>query len=67
MGIKLGLGLYPRILTAENLRFARQMGATHIVAHLPDWSRSGMRKGVSPEDPTRRSGATRSCATSGRS
>jgi len=50
MGIKLGLGLYPRILTSENLRFARQMGASHIVAHLPDWSRSGMRKGVSPED-----------------
>lgn len=50
MGIKLGLGLYPRLLTSENLRFAQQMGATHVVAHLPDWSRSGTRKGVSPED-----------------
>jgi mannonate dehydratase len=50
MGIKLGLGLNPRILTAENLRFARQMGATHIVAHLPDWSRSGARPGVAADD-----------------
>lgn len=41
--MKLGLGLYPRILTPENFKFARQMGATHIVAHLPDWSRSGAR------------------------
>lgn len=42
--MKLGLGLYPRLLTPENFRFARQMGATHVVAHLPDWSRSGHRK-----------------------
>jgi mannonate dehydratase len=50
MGIKLGLGMNPRLLTTENLRFANQMGATHIVAHLPDWSRSGLRPGVSAED-----------------
>lgn len=38
--MKLGLGLYPRLLTAENLRFAKQMGATHIVAHLPGYPRA---------------------------
>ena len=37
--MKLGLGLYPRMLVPENYRFARQVGATHIVAHLPDWSK----------------------------
>lgn len=42
--MKLGLGLYPRLLTPENFRFARQVGATHIVAHLPDWSASGQRQ-----------------------
>ncbi len=35
--MKLGLGLYRHMLTAENLRFARQAGATHIVAHLVDY------------------------------
>ncbi|NCO37968.1 MAG: D-mannonate dehydratase [Armatimonadetes bacterium CG_4_10_14_3_um_filter_66_18] len=33
--MKLGLGLYAGMATEENLRFAKQMGATHIVAHLP--------------------------------
>ncbi|HEY64369.1 MAG TPA: TIM barrel protein [Caldilineae bacterium] len=33
--MKLGLGLYAGMITDENLRFARQMGVTHIVAHLP--------------------------------
>lgn len=33
--MKLGLGLYRALLTPENLRFAKQAGATHIVAHLP--------------------------------
>jgi mannonate dehydratase len=33
--MKLGLGLYDGMVTAENLRFAKQMSATHIVAHLP--------------------------------
>jgi mannonate dehydratase len=41
--MKLGLGLYPHLLTPENVRFARQVGATHIVAHLPDWTSSGKR------------------------
>ncbi len=35
--MKLGLGLYRHMLTSENLRFARQAGATHIVAHLVNY------------------------------
>lgn len=33
----LGLGLYKDLLTDENLRFARQAGATHLVVHLTDY------------------------------
>jgi mannonate dehydratase len=33
--MKVGLGLYRDILTPENVRFAKQAGATHIVAHIP--------------------------------
>ncbi len=32
--MKLGLGLYGTMLTEENFRFAKQAGATHIVAHI---------------------------------
>lgn len=35
--MKVGLGLYRRMLTADNFRFARQAGCTHIVAHLVDY------------------------------
>ncbi|MBV7331130.1 mannonate dehydratase [Chloroflexi bacterium TSY] len=35
--MKLGLGLYRQMLTPDNFRFARQAGATHIVAHLTDY------------------------------
>jgi mannonate dehydratase len=37
--MKLGLGLYRHMLTRENFLFARQAGATHIVAHLVDYFR----------------------------
>ena len=40
--MKLGLGLYRHLLTRENFQFARQAGATHIVAHLVDYFRSGI-------------------------
>jgi mannonate dehydratase len=33
--MKLGLGLYRDLLNPETLRFAKQAGATHVVAHLP--------------------------------
>ena len=39
--MKLGLGLYRHMLTRENFEFARQAGATHIVAHLVDYFRGG--------------------------
>ncbi|MFO7321935.1 MAG: mannonate dehydratase [Chloroflexota bacterium] len=35
--MKLGIGFYRHMLTPENFRFARQAGATHIVAHLVDY------------------------------
>jgi mannonate dehydratase len=38
--MKLGLGLYRHSLTPDNFRFARQAGATHIVAHLTDYFRT---------------------------
>jgi mannonate dehydratase len=41
--MKLGMGLYPDILTQENFRFAKQMGAEAIVAHLPGYSQTGKR------------------------
>ena len=48
--MKLGLGLYRHMLTPENFQFARQAGATHIVAHLVDYFR-GHPKG-SDDQPT---------------
>ena len=41
--MKLGLGLYRQMLTADNFRFAKQAGATHIVAHWVDYFREGPR------------------------
>ena len=38
MAMKIGLGLNPHTLTTENFRFARQVGVTHIVAHLSNWA-----------------------------
>ena len=35
--MKLGLGLYRQSLTRDNFRFTKQMGATHVVAHLVDY------------------------------
>src|SRR5688500_15831594 len=37
--MKLGLGFYKQMLTPDNFRFARQSGATHVVAHLTDYFR----------------------------
>jgi mannonate dehydratase len=39
--MKLGLGLYRHMLTPANFQFARQAGATHVVAHLVDYFRGG--------------------------
>jgi len=40
--MKLGLGLYRHMLTRENFQFARQAGATHVVAHLVDYFKGGL-------------------------
>ncbi len=39
--MKIGLGLYRRMLRDDNFRFAKQAGCTHIVAHLVDYFREG--------------------------
>lgn len=39
--MKLGLGLYRHMLTDDNFQFARQAGATAIVAHLTDYFHAG--------------------------
>jgi mannonate dehydratase len=39
--MKLGLGLYCHMLNREHFQFARQAGATHIVAHLTDYFKGG--------------------------
>jgi len=44
--MKTGLGLYRRMLTEENFRFARQAGCTHIVAHLVDYFQEGRLHGT---------------------
>lgn len=48
--MKLGLGLYRHMLTRENFQFARQAGATHIVAHLVDYFRGAAK--VRDDQPT---------------
>ncbi len=49
--MKLGLGLYRHMLTRENFQFARQAGATHVVAHLVDYFKDG-RHGAGDNQPT---------------
>ena len=49
--MQLGLGLYRHLLTRENFQFARQAGATRIVAHLVDYFKSGT-KNPNDSQPT---------------
>ena len=39
--MKLGFGFYQNMLDEENIRFARQCGATHAVVHLVDYTYGG--------------------------
>src|SRR5687768_4792934 len=41
LNTKIGLGLYRHMLTTDNYRITRQTGATHIIAHLTNYFRSG--------------------------
>jgi mannonate dehydratase len=43
--VKLGLGLYRHQLNAEDYRFAKQCGCTHLVIHLVDYFRSSRLRG----------------------
>ena len=56
--MKLGLGLYRQSLTSENFRFAKQLGATHVVAHLVDYF-GGKDPSLSKGDDARGWGITR--------
>ena len=49
--MKLGLGLYRHQLDVSHYRFARQCGATHLVAHLVDYFR-GSRENKPGDQPT---------------
>ena len=40
--MKLGLGLGQNVLTDENLRYARQLGVTHIIVHSPRLGERGI-------------------------
>lgn len=48
--MKIGLGLYRTLLTPENLRFAKQAGCTHIVAHLPGQFNRGGSKFITSDN-----------------
>jgi len=39
--MNVGIGLYRHMLKPENYRFARQVGATHVIAHLTDYYSAG--------------------------
>ncbi|MBC8078971.1 MAG: mannonate dehydratase [Gorillibacterium sp.] len=55
--MKLGLGLYRDRLNKDNLRFARQAGCTHIVAHLVNYY-NGI-EGLPATDKDRNMGVSR--------
>lgn len=44
--MKIGFGLYSHMLNDEHYAFARQAGATHIVAHLTDYFYNGDEQGT---------------------
>jgi mannonate dehydratase len=48
--MKLGLGLYRNMLTPEYVRFAKQAGATHIVAHMPGNFAKDKQKVITSDD-----------------
>jgi mannonate dehydratase len=50
--MKLGLGLYRHMLDADNFRFARQCGCTHVVAHLVDYFNQGAGNDDKENQPT---------------
>ncbi len=63
--MKLGLGLYRHMLTRENFQFARQAGATHIIAHLVDYFRGDGRHGTQDGADNQPTGAERGWGPAG--
>jgi mannonate dehydratase len=63
--MKLGLGLYRHMLTRENFQFARQAGATHVVAHLVDYFRGGGHHGTEHGADNQPTGADRGWGRAG--
>ena len=49
--MKLGFGLYRHMLDADHYRFAKQCGATHIVAHLVDYFNAFSKLGKDANQP----------------
>ncbi len=49
--MKLGFGLYRHLLDADNFRFAKQCGATHLVVHLVDYFKDS-RNNPARDQPT---------------
>lgn len=49
--MKLGFGLYRHMLNADHYRFARQCGATHIVAHMVDYFNAFSKLGKDANQP----------------
>lgn len=54
--IKLGFGLYRHQLSPQNLAFARQAGATHVVVHLVDYFNQAGEHNPDDNQPTGGSG-----------
>ncbi len=50
--MKLGLDLYGDIITSDNLRFAKQAGVTHIVAHIPGHFKEDEQKIITSGGPS---------------
>ena len=49
--MKLGIGLYRHMLSRPNYRFARQLGCTHVIVHLVDYSRTTAAAGATDNQP----------------
>jgi mannonate dehydratase len=50
--MKLGFGLYRHMINPENLAFARQVGATHVVVHLVDYFKGSGSANPRQDQPT---------------
>jgi mannonate dehydratase len=49
--MKLGIGLYRHMLSRETYRFARQLGCSHVIIHLVDYTRTDNAQGSLDNQP----------------